>query len=739
MATGLIFGLCITVAGSITNCDEAEAASAFARPADSTELHLNIGSVEVNSPPVVQFTVTNENGDPVLLTQDDIASGALRFGIAKLVPGSNGDADRWQSYINTVERANPDVGPDGSAVLASAMQATVETRTSAGTLTRNDDGSYTYRFKTDITDPAQTMGVGYQPALTHRVAMQVELEGRHGRTIVSNPYFDFVPAGGEVTTNKRVVHKDACNECHHELALHGGGRIETEYCVVCHNPGTVDANSGNGMNFSPMIHKIHMGEELSRPYIIWGFRDSEHDYSTVVYPQDHRNCTKCHSAEREETPEGDNWKLRPTKVSCTACHEAVDFANHPREGEVQADNSRCAQCHVPFSSTLDFAIENAHVNPVDVLAGQFRYNILALRYDPGTRRITVDFSVTDPTNANQPYDIQNHPAFTAGGGASRMAILIGWNSSDFRNTGSRAAPAQPISIDPLFGGASNMGGNRFRVSTTLPNQASGTGSVAIEGHPAVDDVRIPVANAVQYFAISGQMQPRRQIVSIDKCNDCHENLSLHGNNRQGTVEVCVICHNPDATDLEVRPATVDEDDNGVFDDFTALGVDGLREESIHFKTMIHAIHAGAAEEHGYREAGIVVYGFRRSVNDYSEVRYPGILSNCTACHLEGTYRVNATAGALGTTVETASPFLAGNQPAIDQALEDPADDLNVSPETASCASCHDSAEAMEHMEVVGRGVFDQTQPVIHNTVWEDCGGCHGPHEFKDVATVHQLR
>ena len=78
------------------------------------------------------------------------------------------------------------------------------------------------------------------------------------------------------------------------------------------------------------------------------------------------------------------------------------------------------------------------------------------------------------------------------------------------------------------------------------------------------------------------------------------------------------------------------------------------------------------------------------------------------------------------------------QALIDDALTNPADDLNVSTESATCASCHDSAEAREHMEVVGSGVFSLTQGAISSSVFENCGGCHGPFEFKDVADVHQV-
>lgn len=733
MLTDLVLGLCMTVAGA-TQCNNP---SPFPRPTDSSELHVTIGSVRVNSPPVVDFTVVNEKGEAVVLTQDDITSGALRFGIAKLVPGTNGNPDTWQSYINTTEKANPTVGPNGAAVLASATQATLESRTTGGTLTRKGDGSYSYQFKTDITKPEQTMGVVYDPALTHRLAIQMSFTDKNGERIAINPIFDFVPKGGPVTLSKRVVHKDACNECHHKLALHGGGRVETEMCVVCHNPGTTDANSGNVLDLGVMVHKIHMGAELDKPYVIYGNSGTKYDFSTVGYPQDQRNCAKCHSADKALTPEGDNWKLRPNKAACGSCHDKVDFNNHPDNGIVQRDNSMCGQCHVPHSSKLDFAIENAHTNPIEVIAKQFKFNILGVSYIAGNRQITIDFSVTDPTHNDQAYDIQKHAAFTAGGGASRVGVMVAWDTAEYHNTGAPGAPGQPITLNPLFGGSTNMGGNRFRMTATLPAEASGTGTVAIDGHPVVNGVRIPVPNVVQDFVITGTLQARREIVSIDKCNVCHANLSLHGNNRQGTTKVCVICHNPDATDIAQRPATLDANKDGIPDNFNVTGVDGKREQSIHFKTMIHSIHAGDSDKHGFKKDGIVVYGYGRSVNDFSHMRYPGTLSACDACHVGDSFRVNAPTGSLGTSIQTASADLNGNKVAIQNALDNPADDIKISREASTCYSCHDQDNAVQHMRFVGHGDIG-TEAYLERSVFEDCGGCHGPSEFKDVAKVHKL-
>ena len=48
---------------------------------------------------------------------------------------------------------------------------------------------------------------------------------------------------------------------------------------------------------------------------------------------------------------------------------------------------------------------------------------------------------------------------------------------------------------------------------------------------------------------------RRLVVDIAKCDVCHDVLSLHGNNRTDEPGVCAVCHNPNATDVNVLSAT----------------------------------------------------------------------------------------------------------------------------------------------------------------------------------------
>ena len=299
--------------------------------------NAGITPVVVNSPPKVNFTVISDGAVVTGLTTSNVS-----FIIAKLVPGISGAPDQWVSYTYRTETATAGVGPGGTPALATAAQATTDTKT-ASQLVYNSAGYYTYTFNTDIKDPTKTNGVTYQPTLTHRVAIQLSYTNAAGKTVRVNPYFDFtVDANGNAVAvtdsakTRKVVDITTCNECHSALALHGGGRVDTQYCVLCHNSGTTDANSGNNLDMRIMAHKIHAGEHVKelfgKDYAIWGYQNSKHDYSEVTYPQPLANCTKCHDGSKKDAAnnqlaaQGDNWKKVPSRTACGACHAGIDFA-----------------------------------------------------------------------------------------------------------------------------------------------------------------------------------------------------------------------------------------------------------------------------------------------------------------------------------------------------------------------------------------------------------------------------
>lgn len=658
----------------------------------------------------------------------------IRFSIAKLIPGTAGNASVWQSYANRVETKAAGIGnapsgtptPDGSQ----AIQATTETAT-AGVFTDNGDGTYSYRLSLNIANVTTPLPVAFEDTLTHRVAMQVTGNA-------TNAFFDFVPVGGAPTTTRNITVNTSCNECHIRLGLHGGGRSNIEYCVTCHNPGSSDANSGNTVDFKVMIHKIHYASnlptinQLGWEYAIWGFGNTKIDFSTVVFPQDVRfpgldasNCTKCHAV--GDASDSANYLNVPTQQACTSCHDLTSFTTPVpagfklHTGGAQADNSSCAGCHPPSGGTA--GITDSHRIPALIAAQKFQYNIVsvtdqngAAQVDPGDF-VRVTFSVTDPTAANTPYNILTDPRFrSAAGGASRLAVLIGWDTADYTNTGSGSTPAQPVSINPLSIGptpATDNGNGTFTVTSTvaIPANVTGSGVAALEGHPAVEttagsgvfNLRVPVKNVFRNFPITGGSAAARRIVAnINSCNRCHGSLSVHGNNRTDEIQVCVICHNANATDLSQRPG------GGV------VGVDGKVEEAIDFKYMIHAIHAGAAAVDGFREKGITIYGFGGNPNDFSEVRLPSGLDNlrnCTGCHAGATFAVPLNAGVLPTTILTETN------------RDNPDDDTNITPIASVCSSCHDGLASKTHMtEEGGKFDFKAFAPAAPVTGGDGAGG-----------------
>jgi OmcA/MtrC family decaheme c-type cytochrome len=655
------------------------------------QLKVELTSVDVSrtvdpNSLIINFEVTNENDDPVtnLVTSDG------RFSIARLNPGAGaGDPTFWRGFITRLDGA--------------ATQSTTESF-SNGTFQANTPVPGSYRY-TSRFDPS-TAPTGVVPIAagdTLRVAIQISASDLPA----GNGWCDFDANLGGPNNNcnsasrtREIVQTVVCNGCHSEtpevkLALHGGGRTQIEYCVTCHDPYTTDGQTGNTVDFPVMIHKIHYGSSLANGYTIIGNNNSVNDFSTVTFTKDVDNCTVCHQGGLDSG----NWSMVPSMKTCGACHDNVNFAtgaNHGAGG-VQTSNANCTGCHPsngahPPPGGIPQPIQAVHRGAARIAEGAHYagggngFLINAATYNPSNRQVTIDYSVTrDGTKMT----LESDPEWTAPDGASRLAVVLGWNTSDFTNAGHTSTPAQPISVNALnIGGVvQSLGGGVYRTVATLPSSAtSGSVSIGLEGHPAADldgdgtySDRIAVRNDVMFLdATTGRpvgIVERRQVIDVTRCDTCHDaagnGLSLHGNNRTGE-DLCSICHNPNATDINRRPAP------------PAQTVDGQLEESIDFKRMIHRIHAGVE-----LEDGLVIYGFGGAPNDFSHVDFIGNLRNCEACHLPGTYSTEDTHNGLPTTIDTGA----------DKSVS--TDDLNISPTASVCSACHDNEAALTHMKLHG--------------------------------------
>ena len=726
---------------------------------NAQSLHLTITKVSIAATSTVAFKATDPDRDDEPVTR--IPGSTLEVIIAKLVPGTNGDADHWQNYINHT------VQP-----YTTGQQAEIQPETdSGGTLTDNGDGTYLYTFGTDLTNVTQPVAVPFQASLVHRVAINIRSSTLPA---ANDAIYTWVPATGQ-TKNldaREIVTTASCNQCHDHLEAHGGPRKNTAECVLCHNPGNTSLN-GNSLDFKVYIHKIHDAAGLpsvlaGTPYVLIGYRGSTNDFSSVVFPQDIRNCTKCHDPANPETPQAARFETRPTMAACGSCHDNVDFAQgkaggHP--GGVETDNSQCTVCHT--ENSVAGSVAESHVIPQKVAAANYQYNILSINNGGPGQKPVIRFSVTNPNNNDQPYDLATDPNFTASG--ARLGLDIGWTTpgypNSYSNFDSGSNPGQPVEIAIDSGGtlnATDNGDGTYTVTSPvpIPTTAVGTGVVAMEGHPNGDydgsgsyATAIPVTSAVKYFGITDATpQPPvapAQVVSFDKgCERCHshnDGLAMHGANRVDNLEVCVICHNPNDTDVGMRPTDPDGISNGV----NTAAVDGLEQQAIDFPRHIHAIHASMESPQGpaFRAEPWIVYGYFNSVNNFGDLRFPGILSDCSQCHTATGYQLPLPSGEMGTTVDTlatvgkSSPYGAQLFYGPTGATTVPADQAvfkRITPTAAACSACHDSSLAVEHMKQNG-AMFDAVQSLIGpDDATETCAVCHGPGRVEDVSKVHDV-
>jgi len=778
-----------------------------------------VPAVTVKSPPTVNFTVFS-NGAVV----QGLTNANVRFAIAKLVPGTNGDIDKWVSYISRTESTatapnNVGSGPNGKPVLATAKQATTDANTPAQ-LVYNPDGYYTYTFATDIKDPTKTGGVVFEPGLTHRVAIQLSYKNAAGETVLVNPYYDFtVDANGNSVTvtdpakTRKMADVASCNGCHDKLALHGGGRVDVQYCVMCHNPGTTDANSGNVLTMATMTHKIHAGRLLysklvSTPpaggedYVIWGFGSTKHAYNEVGFPQDLRNCTVCHSGTNPSTPQGDNWKSRISKEACLTCHASKagsDFyKSHLSFLDVndltKVPNGACQDCHRPGTP---ISPERVHWNQNEENAAKYKMNIESTTYDPVTRKVRVQYFLADPTNNNAAYDLVT-PECSGG------ATVTCSSTTKFGNLRLYLAyqnlPGQPDGVTEFTaynnGGSgvnayaykgTNLGNNHYTVELAVPPDtatavAKGTARVVTIGQikepklqtkwatdPRPEVVPKTLINTVAQHtytdvALSGAVQPRRQVVSNERCNVCHGALgstsgsntlaeAFHGGARN-TVEACQVCHDANRASSTVMTS-------------------GLTlNESYQFKRMIHGIHGNSKRTYPFTHGNPVYGSFTKDgillttgtaatafklkngtnvavgatlapgggegfanwlvgnppappENYAAEVAYPDLGLNCNACHVNNSYQTDS--GPVGSVV---------SKPA---GITNPLQWLVITPKAATCTACHDSSKAIGHVTSFGGASFGNLTQNGGLLTQETCADCHSRGQFKGVDIVHGLK
>ncbi len=201
------------------------------------------------------------------------------------------------------------------------------------------------------------------------------------------------------------------------------------------------------------------------------------------------------------------------------------------------------------------------------------------------------------------------------------------------------------------------------------------------------DTEYGAKNVVYYFSVDGSaVTPRRTVVSINNCNQCHVKLSLHGENRN-QIEMCVLCHNPNDTDAALRSSAM------VAADKTAPA------QGVNFAYMVHRIHTGVSLVS--QGATYTIVGFGGSHNDFTGVLFPAMsptgsapyTQSCYLCHVNGSEAV----------------FPIGLNPVTNpSALVSP-----VGATTSACTGCHATTADMAHALENTNAQFGETCNVCH--------------------------
>lgn len=670
--------------------------------------------------------------------EDDIGVGfiglkgsQIRFTIAQLTPvdATTGESSKWQSYINKTESAPSD--PTLGSGTKDAVQATYEKASAdGGVFINNNDGTYSYTtsFKIDgVTSPVTVL---YNPEYTQRVAFQISGNGYP----TMNRHYDWQPSTGAIQgiDNRNMVTQGTCNKCHGKLAIHGGGRVDTAYCVTCHNPGSTDANSGNSVDFKVMVHKIHRGANLPSvigggEYAIWGYKDSKHDFSGTQLPQDIRNCTNCHDGSNPETPDASNWMSQPSIEACGSCHDKVNFTTGEGHlGGVQADNSECKTCHGESAFSSTFSHHIGVMNNKDNARTAIVTEPKAVRVDLATGDIDVDVMITleglpvtalrDSNNIDTPQGAK-FGKYTHG--TDNGAIAINWDNGtgyqlnhkevDFNDCIANGTGIFTCSAPGLLFGISATDVITVTPLDVLACMNEKDGAIVRCDSPktaSMNVLQVESDPTIVFFKGDGTITTEgydKIGADINSCQNCHADKKFH--HGATTLTQCKTCHNA-----------------------TRTGYRGLGD----LKRHVHRFHSGL-DKNGLDDA-----------NPEQVDHYPNNIDNCNACHAEGQFnlplqknsRASAASGANGTVYVSPTAVVCGScHLNVKLGLIDPNLPGLIDPSKGEISAKNKSL--IDHM-IQNGALFGDTDFDSANKV-ESCSVCHNIGGEFGVDKVHKLK
>lgn len=734
-------------------------------------LNVTVEKVAIASDSTVTLMVTNEKDLPVV--------GLSHFGfmLSGLEKGEKGDANNWK--------------------LLSSESCPDSKYAKCGTLTDNEDGTYSYHFLKDVTSEA-AFTITDDKTLRLMVNTGGDVVGADVLPI-ANMSYDFRAQGDTPLYTKNVVNNQNCESCHDDFTIHGGHYTEVETCVSCHTDNKV---SSSEKVFPMLAHKAHIGV-TSAPV---------------------GGCDNCHS-ENEQATDYANWKSVPTQETCITCHTDVNFKEGVGHWPYQ-DNAQCANCHTPETiemvhlSTYKGQNErrnNLHLTVTEakmVDAPEAKTNIdSGLDTDKtGYVQLTVDILDKDGNTRNEQLDLVKYMYYAEfyinwGGqdmGMERGKVLrVHTNKENFPGyvdkpivlnyeNGKTTFEIGPFDLEDDFEGDLNDSYGMVTPRIWFCIDKDGETIMDCDGKTDWSNGAAGF-NWQHFFNKEGMLEerPRRQVVTNELCGDCHGTTTSDDGFVQMTLN-CRSCHSVVKNDSDFFGTTcasgsIDSNGDGALDpmvmmknliprgerDWTTASNAGEECVACHNannmptqvvrnsqtkqgdadyveqltmshpdqKVWIHAMHANNRANQGGE-------GWKRNVE------YSADLANCAKCHVEDSFDAK---------------YLVGRKPlALDLDYMDTYDGLDradgkntsgnkryavdavadayVSPTAAVCLSCHGKRAAAEgedrrqvRKDVVGHMKQNGAQFGVElgqYTGEESCAVCH---DLTNLKEVHGLK
>jgi OmcA/MtrC family decaheme c-type cytochrome len=764
-------------------------------PGAGLQVNILSATAPASGPPTVTFTMKDAAGTPIdFLTE--LQAGA--FGATR---GPRFSIAQASTAGGTYEQAlyeNDSAGePSGKQTRPTQVPASIALADAAALYTQNADGSYTFTFPT-AAPALPTLASGFPIAPVQSAQTLVGIQA--ARTFEGIQYpagasLEFIPAGGTVTP-RQVVTDQACNNCHKHLTAHGTRRT-VGLCLTCHTPGWVQNptanNTANAIDFRVLVHQIHRGQQPTDVQNAnpWKYQwSSTNDFSTVAFapPNTVRNCVFCHQGGAQ----ADNWKTKPSRAACGACHYAVNFATGAgHAGGAVSDDSLCANCHQPDTDSVAPSITKVHSFLYDALT-----NTTFVGADLGVVIDSVD--VSNPTAGTVTFTVTRDgaPADIKATPLDSLRFTIAGPTTDYGGAKGPvpAAGTPPHTVGYIQTGAFTGANAELLTATGTPGQFTAP-LVTISGTPpVVTPIDLTNANGqtvgvgVEAFVTEegtcpsppcaerewaqrplpptatsptgviyakvggGNPTPRRLITDAAKCNVCHEDLGFHGGESRKGPDYCAMCHNSQ---------NVNDERTSQFEVAPGGGAFSKTPGPVQLSVMIHRIHRGTeavpvgsppnprppftlGATRDFRAAPTAdpprAEGEAPPV-EFSH-QFPGDLKYCQTCHLPGGYGLPE-ANVLATRIVTFT------------CKEDPGADTNavcgtlsasggvVAPDTAAGDAFWTKTESF-----VGSGqahcgsCHDSPAAGAHisqNIIGgvESCEVCHGDGRFMDPIEIHQ--